>query len=326
MMPFLQHKKRKIYVEQLPYYQSAFKIFAPLQVRIRWYDAGKKALSWASLRIFQMRSGETLREGSLSLEAALVLPLFLFACFCLMMPMRMMDRQRQIQAAVEAVGEEVSQYAYAARRLEGENPETVDLSRGEGNRGNESALSLLSQAYIMAAVLGRIDLDWVEGVSFAGTEIGPEDKVHIVMSYRMRLPFSVLGLESLPFSTVCSRRMWTGALGNRWEQAGGGAETGEEIVYIGKTSSRYHRRRDCHYLANDLKAVPAAGIEALRNREGKRYYACGVCKGESGTVYVSEYGTSYHSSPNCRSLISYVEAVPISQVRRMGACSYCGGG
>ena len=31
-------------------------------------------------------------------------PLFLFLCFCLMMPMRMMDRQRQIQAVVEDVG------------------------------------------------------------------------------------------------------------------------------------------------------------------------------------------------------------------------------
>ncbi len=40
--------------------------------------------------------------------------LFVFLCVILLIPMRMMDRQRQIQAAVETVGEEISQYAYSA--------------------------------------------------------------------------------------------------------------------------------------------------------------------------------------------------------------------
>ena len=38
--------------------------------------------------------------------------------------------------------------------------------------------------------------------------------VHIVMRYRMRLPFSVLGVSSIPVEQVCSRRMWNGADGD----------------------------------------------------------------------------------------------------------------
>ena len=36
------------------------------------------------------------------------------------MPMVLMDRQRQIQAVAEAVGEEISRYAYAAYLYENE--------------------------------------------------------------------------------------------------------------------------------------------------------------------------------------------------------------
>ena len=245
-------------------------------------------------------------EGSLSLEAALVLPLFLFACFCLMMPMRMMDRQRQIQAVLEGVGEDISQYAYAVRCLEGENAASVDVSRGAGEEAADNGgwdmgegIYALSEAYAAGAILSRINQEWVEDVSFQGTEIGPDDMVHIVMHYRMRLPFSVLGLDSLPFESVCSRRMWTGAVGNRWEKEGWENGQEEEIVYIGKTSTRYHRQRSCHYLSNVLKPAAAADIEDLRNQEGKRYHACQTCGGGSGTVYISDYGTSYHASPDC---------------------------
>lgn len=320
-MPFLQQIKQNNQNEHPSFYQEDIFFFAPLQVRIPWYSAGKKALSWASL------------EGSLSLEAALVLPLFLFACFCLMMPMRMMDRQRQIQAVLEGVGEDISQYAYAVRCLEGENAASVDVSRGAGEEAADNGgwdmgegIYALSEAYAARAILSRINQEWVEDVSFQGTEIGPDDMVHIVMHYRMRLPFSVLGLDSLPFESVCSRRMWTGAVGNRWEKEGWENGQEEEIVYIGKTSTRYHRQRSCHYLSNVLKPAAAADIEDLRNQEGKRYHACQTCGGGSGTVYISDYGTSYHASPDCGALISYVQAVPLSQVEAMGACSYCGGG
>lgn len=53
-------------------------------------------------------------KGSLTLEAALCFPLMVFFCVTLLMPMVLMDRQRQIQAVAEAVGEEISRYAYAA--------------------------------------------------------------------------------------------------------------------------------------------------------------------------------------------------------------------
>ena len=91
------------------------KICAPLQVQIckiqiylKKKESGKRALSWVSFK------------GSLTLEAALCFPLMVFFCVTLLMPMVLMDRQRQIQAVAEAVGEEISRYAYAAYLYENE--------------------------------------------------------------------------------------------------------------------------------------------------------------------------------------------------------------
>ena len=210
--------------------------------------------------------------------------------------------------------------------------------------------SVLAAAYASARILGEINREWVEAVSFEGTDIGEDEMVHIVMRYRMRIPFSVLGVSSIPVEQVCSRRMWNGADGGRFgdgDRDGDGEE--DEIVYIGKNSTRYHRLRTCHYLYNDLKAVDsgAVGNCGMSQEEGillrdMRWGSGGTgsggtgsggtgsggtgsggtgsgSMGSSGTVYVMPYGSSYHVSKSCRSIIAYVQAVPLPQVEYLGS-------
>lgn len=321
MMPFFQ--QHNLYPHM---YHSSIKskdkdTIAPLQVR-RYHNnenCGKRALSWGSCKV----------QASLSLEAAMCLSLFLFLGICLIMPMKMMDRQRQIQAVLESVGEELSQYAYVEYCFRSPGHDVSDggseVDTGRAEEGE--AGSLLAAGYAAARVLGQIDRDWVEAVSFAETDIGGDDMVRIVMKYRMRLPFSVLGVNSIPVEQVCCRRMWTGADGGRY---GNNSENNinkeEETVFIGKNSTRYHRLRTCHYLYNDLKAVSTEEVGNLRNQSGGRYAPCKNCGGGSGgVVYIMSYGKSYHRSRTCSSIIAYVQEVPLSQAEYLGECSYCGG-
>lgn len=321
-MPFYQAGKRM----NKSCYSIILKInqiqFAPLQVRFRCNrytytrHCHKRALSWASCRA----------QGSLTLEASLCLSLFLFLCVCLMMPMKMMDRQRRIQAVMESVGEELSKYAYVQYCFRAGDKDGVDTGRA-GDAEEAGVESWMAAGYAAIRITNQIDSSWVESVSFDGTDIGTDDMVHIVMDYRMRLPFSVFGLESVPVRQVCSRRMWNGADGNRHLEGNGAEDGRDEIVYIGKSPTRYHRQRTCHYLYNDLKPVPAGQVDSLRNQSGARYMPCRTCGSGagSGTVYIMPYGTSYHSTQTCTSIIAYVQSVPLSQVEYLGACSYCGG-
>lgn len=303
---------------------------APLQVRLSCprclyikMTFRKRALSWAP-RTFR---------GSLTLEAAMCLSLFLFLSVCLIMPLRIMDRQRQIQAVMESVGEELSLFAYVDACFRNSGEDVVDTERAVNGTEDlqkadkKAAAAALGTAYAASRILAQIDKSWIQHVSFQGTDIGTDDMVHIEMSYKMRLPFTVLGLGSISVTQVCSRRMWTGAEGGSHKGEHRGTGEQEEMVYIGKNSTRYHRQRTCHYLYNNLKAVSAGSAEEMQNQSGARYVPCRRCGAGLGIgmVYVMPYGKSYHAYRNCSSIIAYVQKAPLSQVAHMGACSYCGG-
>ena len=66
-------------------------------------------------------------------------------------------------------GEELSQYAYVEYcfRSAEEGGAEVDVGRAE-----DTATSVLAAAYASARILGEINREWVEAVSFEGTDIG----------------------------------------------------------------------------------------------------------------------------------------------------------
>ena len=125
------------------------------------------------------------------------------------------------------------------------------------DRSEEGADSVLIEKataiYAAAAVKGKIPEKWVRDLDFYGTRITEDEKIQIVMHYKMPLPFSVFGINSVSVENVCSRRLWTGADGNRSRKNTVNGEKEEIMVYIGRSSTRYHRQRNCHYLFHDLK-------------------------------------------------------------------------
>ena len=52
---------------------------------------------------------------------------------------------------------------------------------------------------------------------------------------------------------------------------------------------------------------------------------CGSKAGEGDAVYIMKSGSRYHSDASCTAITAYVQAVKLSEVEHLGACSYCGG-
>ncbi len=287
-----------------------------LQVQIPFMKQGflvKRVLSSASCHR---------NKGSLTIETALVLPLFLFFMVILMLPMGIMKEGRRIQTALEAAGEEVSQYAYVLHQLKlGEELE------GTGIDGfSEEFIDGLTEEgillYVRKRVGGRAGVERLESVSFVRSSVLTDgETIDLIMDYRIRIPFSVFGLSSIPMTARSCRRAWIGQEGSSRKN---GRE--DELVYIGKASTRYHRQRTCHYLYNDIEQISFKEVKTVRNLSGGKYKPCSRCGGfaeESGSVYIMPSGERYHSDRNCTSIMAYVEAVPLSQVRHLGPCSYC---
>ena len=177
--------------------------------------------------------------------------------------MILMDRQRQIQAAVESVGEEISQYAYVSYLYKSGKGETLDVS-GTNEREGSQLLEKVTAAYAVESVKRKISEQWVRDLSFYGTQITEDEMLQIIMKYKMPLPFSLFGQDSVDVETVCSRRLWTGADGERGKKK---AETGEQEnagpYYVLPYGTSYHSREDCRSLTAYVQEVPLRQVEYL---------------------------------------------------------------
>lgn len=265
--------------------------------------------------------------GSLTLEAVMCLTLFIFAAVCLILPMKIMNTERKLQAALEKVGEDCSQYAYVKDALEKGKLFAV---AGAGDFAKEFCGHLASgaaQGYAQAQILNHMDTTAVTKLSLDGSQVmEDQETIDFAVEYHVRLPFPVLGLPAVERHIRCRRRAWIGKEGKDYDGTGAKQEDSDDtVVYIGKNSTRYHKSRNCHYLANNLSGVAVNQVKELRNNSGGIYYPCAVCgKSAGGTVYIMPSGSSYHSRKNCTAIMAYAHAVRLSEVEHLGACSYCG--
>jgi len=272
-------------------------------------------------------------NASLTLEAALVLPLFLFAMSLLILPLKMMDTSRKMQSVAEAVCKDAATYAYTADRLKNGGKSVRESSDGEENTlAGEIAGMLTGNALgLYAANLAKkkAEDEHIQNLLAVRSNcMGDGETITISLDYTYALPFSVFGLPGVPQSVTASRRAWIGREKEDEDQEEETEEEDDEIVYVGKGSTRYHLSRTCHYLFNDLKTLPFSSVSSERNAGGGKYHACPRCaKGVTGgNIYILPSGTAYHADPNCSAITAYVKAVRKSTVEYLGPCHYCGGG
>lgn len=304
-----------------------------LQVRIqsfkrktkrRWICHGKKAFLSAFGNLYR---DHRRTSASLTFEAALVLSLFIFAMVCMMLPMKVMNTERKVQAALESVGEDFSRYAYLKDMLE--KGEAINIP-GAGEFAQAFCGHLAAgaaEAYAQAIVIRHLDTDSANYVRMLRSSILEDGETFdLILDYEIRMPFPVLGLNAIERTARSRRRAWIGKPGKNGGFSAGDHNSETEMVYVGKNSTRYHRSRNCHYLANQLTSVLYEQVSGMRNESGGKYHACRVCgyaANAGSTVYIMPSGKNYHTSQNCTAIIAYVRAVQLSEVSHLGPCMYC---
>lgn len=304
----------------MPFSMTENKKIATLQVRILIYFKTHILQACRGKKAFLSVS------ASLTLEAAISLSLFIFASVCLILPMKIMNTERRIQAALEQLGEDFSQYAYVKDALDKGKLFAIE---GAGDFAKEFCRHLVSgmaQGYAQVRVAEHVDTEAVRQITMVRSQILEDgENIDLILDYEIRLPFPVLGLPALQRTARCRRRAWIGKEGKDYGENNEQQTEEDPIVYVGKSSTRYHRSRSCHYLANQLTKVSKAQVENMRNESGGKYYPCAVCGGSAGsTVYIMPSGSSYHSGKSCSAIVAYARAVRQSEVEHLGACSYCG--
>ena len=254
-------------------------------------------------------------NASITLECALVLPLFTF--FVLLVAY--LSTYARVSNLVQS---SITQGSIWSAR----NAYIETLKNNAAIRTGESLISSVNNNSILKEKAGDDFLSHsgikggATGVVMLTDALSDKHNVRTSAAYSYELPFNVFGLGSFHTLQSAISRKWTGY--DPTEN-----EIGEETVYVTENGRVYHRDINCSYIKIVTSLVTQAELSGLRNKSDGRYHPCERCIKKNGSVssyYITAYGSSYHSDPACSSLKRSLKAIPISQVGEKGPCSKCG--
>jgi hypothetical protein len=245
-------------------------------------------------------------KGSLTIEASLVLPIFLFAMFLALSIINLMRFHLNLQEAVHQETRYLAMTAYKEYNLSVGNVKNTVLARLDP--------VLLDKAPIKGGS---------GGIDFSGSQLSNREVIEVDAVYDAKLPYDFFNIFNQSFCAKCTMHTYIGY--EKGLDHKSVSEKEEEYVYITETGTVYHKDRECTYLRLSIKEVDYSNLKDLRNSSGHKYYACKCCHGAAGgKVYITDDGTCYHSSLNCSGLKRTVSCVPLSQIKGRRACSRCG--
>lgn len=280
----------------------------------------------------------------MTVEAALVVPFFLFFFMNVLTAFDILRLHSNITAAMHQTGNRIAIHRFEAVYAEdviagvatAADAEATQSDNAEhGNPVYNSILDVASAMYAQHAVVEYLGTEYLDhspivggsgGLSFLGSEIsGEREVVDLVCTYQVKPLFGLV--------TFAPFRMENRYFGHAWVGYEGGfrqkkkKEVEEETVFITETGTVYHKDRGCTHL--DLTIVPTTLAAAVtdRNKSGAIYHACERCGGrpQSGdTVYTTDYGTRYHNSLSCSGLKRTVIEIKLSEAAGRPPCKKCG--
>lgn len=242
-------------------------------------------------------------RGSMTLEAALVVPIFFFAMLALVYLLEMMSIRMTVHHALHSVGREIAQAAYTSPMISAYGIKQHMIQ----NIGKER----LDKSIIVGGAEG---LDCSQSRSDWNTAV-----ITLSVSYNLEIPVLMFRIPLDRQEDEVKVKGWTGYA------AGEVGDQDREVVYVTDHGLVYHKDLSCTYLALSVRAVNREEMETLRNQSGGKYDACQYCKADSGgnVCYVTDYGESYHTSLDCSRLKRNIYAVPLEEASMLGGCSKC---
>jgi hypothetical protein len=268
--------------------------------------------------LFNLRK---IQKGSLTVEAALVLPIFLFALISILYFGEMIRLSNCCQNSLHQNAKEIATYAYAYKKSI--NKPVMP--------GNFIGSYLISNTYIKEKVNQELDEKKVaffgingekEGISYSRSKILEKEMIDLIAVYEIKIPYDFLGIDQFKFVNRARVRAFTGYDNTLSEDI----SQNEEIVFITPTGNVYHRDRNCKHLNISISKVTAESITNRRNKNGGKYYICEYCgnKQGDGSYYITDYGDRYHKIISCSGLKRDIKAIPISEVNGRSECKTCG--
>ncbi len=243
-------------------------------------------------------------EGSLAIETAMVLPLFLFFLLALLSLLQLLAFSVHLQNLLYTEAIACSEYAY--------------------DHGSMNLQQITGRILNGLPDPSRIPVEGASsGLDFGRSDLSDPEFIYLEADYTAKLLFDPFRLFSRPF---CQHVLFHTWIGYENGLSGRRHSGGEIMVYVTEHSEVYHRSSSCTHIRLKIEEISAAELADARNAYGDRYKACRHChaKKGAGTLYITTDGDCYHNSLDCSGLTRNVRAIPLSEVGGRRPCSRCG--
>lgn len=271
-------------------------------------------------------------KGAMTVEAALVFPLFVFAFVAFLHIAKLMYLQEKIHNGICEVAKEASSYGYIVKDLqEEENRVRETVSQGVKQFTDGAAMKIRLQSYVSKEEIEKscIKGGW-SGISLKYSSFMREkDKVEIVAVYNYTFPLPFFHLKPIKILQRAGIRAFVGTYrignGNKNHED----NESEEMVYVTHTGTVYHYNQNCSHLKLTIFETSYKNVGELRNAYGGKYKSCEKCVrnkdlSTSVLLYIAKDGDKYHLNRGCSGLKRTIYEVPLSSVEQRQPCSRCG--
>lgn len=251
----------------------------------------------------RISSSAAVRRASITVEAALAIPLFFFAVLTLVFLFEVMVLQTYMRGGLQ----------YAGKKAAAEMQTNVYLS-------GESVRADLLASFDSSRLARSIVSNGVSGIDCSESYVSPLTGIcNLVVKYEVETPFPVFKVSGVAQSAELRLKGWTGYV----NLAGEANES--ELVHVTETGIVYHQDYHCTHLRLSISLVPAGSLATLRNEGGGKYHPCETCRptGLTGAVYITNHGDRYHSRSSCSGLKRTIYTIPLSEAVGKGACKRC---
>ncbi len=259
-------------------------------------------------------SFRTSLRGSLTVESAVVVPVFLVCMLAVIHYGNVCGTAARFGGAMAQTTEEMAIAAYAK-------------DYGDSDSLTIDAISAFyGQARIMA-LAGN-----TKPVKSANILLSPlfteEDEIDLVLTYQVRSPVGIVRIPGHFFVQRAVVRGWTGRKGSGGTPSSDGSSGKEDstVVYVTDHGTVYHKDPQCTHIHLSIQEVDTASVGGRRNVYGACYHKCEYCGSHpGGSVYITTDGNRYHTTLDCPGLTRTVHPVHMDEVGEKRPCSRCGG-
>lgn len=256
-------------------------------------------------------------QASLTLETAIVLPLFLCAVLTILSIALIFLTEIKVQDALMQTAEELS---WSVSAQDDTERQKKDLQKYAAAR----MLLRLKDSAVSHPVISNGAMGIYYGKS---TYLEQNEEIHLVAEYNAVLPISVFGKRTYHIRQEAVTRAWVGDSTDKEN------DDDKEYVYITNYGTVYHLTKECRYLKREIKQVVFSYLVTARNAYGSIYKPCKQCmkgisaeKSKTSILYITLHGERYHIDKNCSTLKRYIQMIEKKDVGNRHGCSVCGGG